>query len=1189
MGDKEKIGKGIYYDHTKIADKHYFGGYLNLAQNNIDAVFEAFANRFGLKKDGTGNLGLINNRLSDKLSSPDYQSRVDFLKQYFPVVHYLDLPVTDDRFKNIDNEKKDIERRKYFRENFSLLLKSIKYLRDFYTHHYHAPLAFETAFYLLLDSIFLSVVQEVRKHKMKDDKTRHLLKKELNNELTQLEKAKEEKLKQDKADGKKVNLDKESIKNAVLNDAFYHLLYKKDEVNRNYKSEYSSEEAAENKITLSQSGLFFLLGMFLSKKESEDMRSRVKGFKGKVVKDVEKPIDSKNNSLKFMATHWVFGHLGFKGLKHRLSTGFSQETLLIQIVDELSKVPDEVYKTFTKEQQDSFIEDINEYIKTGKETETLEDSIVVHPVIRKRYEDKFNYFILRYLDEFANFPTLRFQVHLGNYVHDKRTKNIEGTQYQTDRVVKEKIKVFGKLAEVTNLKTDYITTLADNNTGWEIFPNPSYNFVTDNIPVFINLQKSNVAGAGKLFGEISQIKGAVNKDNKKRSESKATKEQITQLIDNNIEGARFKDVYIGEPTAVLSLNELPALLYELLVNQKPAADIENRFVEKLIERHNTISNFKQGDELPTSQITKKLRKSNADKNIDIDKLISAIREEIAITDNKLLLIEKNRKELKEKKNGEPKRKFVFTNKELGQEATWLADDLKRFMPKSSREKWKGHHHSQLQQSLAYFNQKTKEAFTLLKEFWNFGDSSFMWNEGIKQSFNSSKYFDHLYEKYLKNRKEIFNNFLNHVNGFKDNKKLLNQFIKQQHIWNVFYERLYTIDSTKDQIAKLLAHPLVFPRGIFDEKPTYIQGKSVSNNPELYANWYQYSYQPHDFQRFYDYQRDYVELFEGIKDMDKEIDKNKYNLSKEQQFNLFKQKQDKQIRQVRTQDLFLRLVVEDIFHKVFGNKQELSLKDFYLTQEERLAKEQKARLQNEREQGNSSDNIIKDNFIWSMTVPFTDGQINEPAVKLKDIGKFKRFLSDEKVKQVFSYDENRSWTKLELEQELELLPNSYEVIRREELFREFQELEQFILQKWEFDGTNHPNELEQKEKKKDKYNPNFKRYIANGILSKFNLTNTQNIEWLNNLNEQIFEEVPISDLNTRPEIVQKAFLLVLIRNKFAHNQLPKKDYFERIKQLATNENSIDIMESYSTVILKFAKYIINDFKSAISQQPNKIVL
>jgi hypothetical protein len=84
------------------------------------------------------------------------------------------------------------------------------------------------------------------------------------------------------------------------------------------------------------------------------------------------------------------------------------------MIDELSKVPDCVYQNLSETKQKDFIEDWNEYFKDNEENaENLENSRVVHPVIRKRYEDKFNYFAMRFLDEFANFKTLKFQVSMG--------------------------------------------------------------------------------------------------------------------------------------------------------------------------------------------------------------------------------------------------------------------------------------------------------------------------------------------------------------------------------------------------------------------------------------------------------------------------------------------------------------------------------------------------------------------------------------------------------------------------------------------------------------------------------------------------------------------------------------------------------------------------------------------------------
>lgn len=1150
----ETKGKGIQYSHTTTDDKHYFAGFLNLAQNNIDNVFSSFASYLGLSSKHSGNIELLKKCFADNISDPDFDQRISYLQSHFPVISHLTYTHSD-----------TADRRSHFRENFELLIKSINQLRDFYTHYYHKPITMDEQLYSLLDSLFLSVIQEVRKNKMKNDQTRHLLKKSLHKQLTELQKLKKAQYEKDRTNGKQRSLDDESIENAVFNDAFYHLLYKKSEVNRRYKSK-PQNEVSGIKTPLSESGLLFLVGLFLNKKESEDFRSRIKGYKADVIKDPQIPITRDNNSLKFSATHWVFNHLAFKGLKDRLNTGFSRETLLIQIADELSKVPDEVYTTFTLEQRNQFVEDINEYIKEGENTQTMEDAKVVQPVIRKRYENKFHYFVLRYLDEFANLPTLRFQIKLGFYVHDKRTKNIEGTAYHSERVIKEKINVFGRLAHVTNLKTDFINKNSEDIIGWDPYPNPSYNFVGNNIPIFVNLQKSKVDGAGKLFGQIEKNRAELNKENedhKRRGDDKATKKQITSLIDPDIEISKFKEVFIGEPTAIFSLNELPALLYEFLVKGKSGQDIEDTLINKLIERYQTLANFKPGHKLPTSQITKNLLNSKPEPEPNYDKLINAIDTEISTTEDKILLLKKNGQELNEKKNGHPVRKFIFTKKELGEEATWLANDLKRFMPKSSRMKWRGHHHRQLQKSLALFDLKPGEAFDLLKEFWNFDDDNIPWNPFIRKALANSPSFEHLYDNYLKKRKSFFVNIYDQAKGFKDNKKQFCKFFEQQHLGNLFFRRLYTIDTTENQIKKLLAKPLVFPRGIFDDKPTYIKGKSPDDRPELYADWYRYTFANHELQRFYSYPRDYKELFALCKEHDIERARNKHDLSEDQYFELFKRKQDKKIKQVKAQDIFLKLILEDILRKVFGSGQELSLKDFYLTPQERAEKERKARLESENKPGAKPQNTIKDTFIWSLTVPFEEKGIKEPAVKLKDLGKFKRLLTDKKAEVIFTYSDYE-WPKIELEQELELLPTSYEVIRREEIFKELQNLERYILQKWGFNGNNHPAELE------ENGNPRFKKYITCGILRNSDAVPEEEIKWLNRMNQEDFEKDATRELESKTVLTQKAFLLVLLRNKFAHNQLPKKAYYELIKKITTRENPSYQMESYSMLFLKFIK-------------------
>ena len=73
------------------------------------------------------------------------------------------------------------------------------------------------------------------------------------------------------------------------------------------------------------------------------------------------------------------------------------------------------------------------------------------------------------------------------------------------------------------------------------------------------------------------------------------------------------------------------------------------------------------------------------------------------------------------------------------------------------------------------------------------------------------------------------------------------------------------------------------------------------------------------------------------------------------------------------------------------------------------------------------------------------------------------------------------------------------------------------------------------------NPNFKKYIVNGLIKQIKKLEVDNLKIPQNDTE--FDALTIDILNSYTELEQKATLLVLIRNKFAHNQLPNKEVYD----------------------------------------------
>jgi predicted transcriptional regulator YdeE len=1144
MSSSTFLGKNIAYDYQKKDDKHVFGGYLNLAFNNVTKALTLFKERFKLQNVKWRDI--INEGFRDNIAYSDWELRVVYLQQYLPLVRSLNKPPNDKIYDSFSEKEREGKRRSQFREKFIDLIKLIENLRHFYTHYHHDSLSVDNNAFDLLDDIFLGVCKEVRKKRKTADKTKQLLNSKLKEEYKKLIENKKLALSKLRKAGKPTP---DQLHNAVFNDAFKHLLFKDKATSEINLSQYykakrnDNHPTGDNDIPFSVKGLVFLMCLFLTKKQGEDLRSRIKGFKGKTGEE------EKLNSLRNMATHWVYSYLACKESRPKITTAFESETLLAQIVDELSKVPDEVYQTLSQDDKTEFLEDVNEYVKDGNETESLEKSTIIHPVIRKRYGNRFNYLAIRFLDEFADFPNLLFQVHLGNYVHDRRTKNIEGTNYETDRVVREQVYVFGKLSEVAKIKNDHWLNNQPEGTKWQRYPDPSYRLVGNNIPIYLRPSDEAVAGSYAILETgIKRIRDMRNnlQERKKRGQQKSSKRDMVDQVDNK------KISILTEPTALLSLNEIPAILYQFLIEKRNGTEIEKVLVTKLMEHVKAVQSYEPDQQLPQSKISKKLKQAgNLDKP-DINKVLNKIKNDLEDIANREREINEKQKEAKLKK-----RFRVFRNTEVGTIASWIASDMIRFIPTKERAQWKGFHHAQLQYSLAFFETRQKEAQSLLESLWKM-DEGVYWGQKFKRLF-SEKSFVHFYVNYLWVKREILQNFENQIHQFGEDATARKLVLKELAM--ILPQREFTIHNLHKQKTALLAQPLVFPRGIFDLKPTFIKGKKPESSPELFADWYIYAQgMDHDRQKFYKVDRDFRDLMEREKLNDPDFILNKRNITAEEQLALLKMKQNIRIKRVVIQDVFLKDIANYMLDRLFDESPVLTLKDFYLTQDDRRREVVKAEKQSQRSPGDRMENIHKESFIWGKVFPFKSAQLQEAKVKLKDIGKYKRYAEDEKVKILFSYDPVRIWTRQELMDELELKSGSYEVVRREQLLQEVQELEKYILGKVVNQSLLEHNG-----------NPNFRLYVLNGLLS-----SKVSLKDLNNLLEKDIETLSVADLEHMPVICLKSVLLILIRNKFAHNQLPRLEWFLRMQQVCQFDLSID--KTYSLYFLRIFRKIALELRN-----------
>lgn len=1108
-----KIGKGIYYDPNNTADKYFFGGFFNLADNNIKAAFAEFEEKLSLRSNTDKLSKKIDAYFGDQVSLADWEKRVILLSEYLPIVELMDY------------REKGVPVAKTFREELKLYFKYIEEYRNYYTHFYHKEIVVDESFFQNLDRYILMIAKKERRlrsfrtdnNKSQHNKLKLTFEKELQGQ----------------------NID-ECID--IIENAFKHIIskqmVKKTITYEDGKSKEKEQEtdvlqqiySSKQESKISTNGLLFLLCSALNRKEAVTLLSNVKGYKS-------------TSELRFMATRWVLTHCCFKGIKKSIRSHYSDEALLMQIIDELSKCPYDVYDYLSEENQNQFLYDINEYEKQTNSSDE-EDEIVSHPVIRKRYPDqkgrsKFVYFALRYLDTYVDFPTLRFQIRAGNYLHQHGTKNLKGTQIEADRIVKEKINLFAKLDEVTKAKSkyfeeftnflnskdhedeesdDFIPVLNETHYAneWELFPFPSYNLMDNNIPIYL---------------DIPALNDLITKD--KIENRKSDKPSKTAIIDKV-----FKDIptkHIGKPVLILSIHELPSLLYEVIINKKSGQEIEEILAKKVIGHIRNLRDAKTYDN-NKDEIPKVLQKQNKSDVYNLDKLkknIKKLQDDIKEKRDKYKQIKKEKDEIKSKR--------YFTKKQMGDIGVEVSNDIKTYLSKETRAKWKGYQHAELQYLIAFFQQKKSDIILLLESILPLPENRNYRERKIMALVNKSNNLMAFYLDFL----DLKYSFLDYFNLNVDKLKHGNKYIKKE-LFEVFDKRLF-IDRKKDSIiAEILRHPINLNRGIFDDKPTVVHKDKFVDIDENFAAWYVYAKAQKDkMQSFYNYP---LVFKEDVKIREKS--------------NVYQQ-----INRVKIHDVYLSLIAESLFQNIFNMDVNVDLQSIYLSYDERKKLQSEALAQKDRPIGDNSENIVKADQLWNTPIhmKILNDRIYDSKVMIRDIGKFRELELDDRVKDILTYD-SVIWERNKMLIEIQ----SYELVRRECLLKKVQELEEYILlsKGWK-SGDKHPIDLNHNDKENGF--PNFRKYI---LASKYfaNLPDGDKAV----LNKQI-KNLTHADIQSLSDSGKIAYACIMIRNKFAHNQLLVKCDFDTLNSLNLYKRATD--QTHAEFIYLCLEVIVNRIQTA----------
>jgi hypothetical protein len=597
-------------------------------------------------------------------------------------------------------------------------------------------------------------------------------------------------------------------------------------------------------------------------------------------------------------------------------------------------------------------------------------------------------------------------------------------------------------------------------------------------------------------------------------------------------------------------------LFALLVKHTKAEDIEDQIIEAYKTHFYAIENG-EGKDLPKTLLSPKNETFNHEKlKRDILLIIDDTKEKLDSLNERII-----------ENQSTHSHHHIFNAKEMGETVSFFTKDLLRFMPVKYRQNWKGYMHSEWQALLSHYEVNRQSASDLLFSCWQEEEPTNDLYQQVRSLFQE-KTFENLYEKYLIFRKNYMGHLIIELGNADSIADSISKIFEEQGVWNYFHKRLYKRNVTVSLTDRLLAHPLVLPRGLFDSKPTYIKNMDPNKDPEKFASWYIFPYEEkYGIQEFYQYPLDYEDNFAEYEKNSESIRQNRYVFSGEQQKELFIRKEQSKIRSVKRKDALLYLMVKELLQKM-GVTLSLKLNDFYLPPKIVVEKERAALTQKNRQPGEKNENVIKDTYIWNIPLPFIFKDekkelFHEENIKVKDHRTLLFYMKDEKVKTLFSYDYDSShvWDRKSLEKELQ----EYEEIRRESLLVEIHHFEQYVLKLY---GWNEDEECPEDLSKGNNI-PSFRYFVFNTKLG-----------FSQNIVDKLRSKMKLSDLKTKeldifnnPKVLQ-AYYLLTIRNCFAHNKFPEESFFKECSTILPKDNSNTYAEYYFLLVKKVITSIIS---------------
>ena len=359
----------IYYSAN---DKHFLGAYYGLARHNVYLVFCHIADRIGVEKpedDGKVVDWIEMNKSKFSDSDNEYsiiakQRFYEYIDRHFPFLRIINTAQNENRAENVPEE------------NVHLLYELIEDLEKLRNYNSHAVYEGTVPdFNALSDKLFLLYLANISRVKNDfwgDNVTRSVSSgNEVEAHFTHL---------------------RPSLKNT--DDS------KRDKKGKKLKSvpnprfeKYRFFDTSTTQFTIA--GHLFFASLFLEKKSAVLMQKQIRGFKD------GRDIYAQMTTEVFCRTRMLLPRV-------RLYSERTADALILDMMNELSKAPSELYNQLIDEDKKLFRID-------STDQPEQDDSAPDFTANAVRKENRFAYFALRFFDETNVFKQLRFQIDLGNY------------------------------------------------------------------------------------------------------------------------------------------------------------------------------------------------------------------------------------------------------------------------------------------------------------------------------------------------------------------------------------------------------------------------------------------------------------------------------------------------------------------------------------------------------------------------------------------------------------------------------------------------------------------------------------------------------------------------------------------------------------------------------------------------------